>query len=337
MALSDITYENVLAAIKEHDEIGSEAFLTKYGFGKSKAYLIEHERSFYDSKAIVGVAHSFARPEIGPLDRAKFSGGKTAATKVLEALGFKIFVKDKPPPRNPNWTRDELILAVEFYKKHAPSIPGKTDSRLIETSHEIRAVAESLGLHGDETFRNPNGVYMKLMELRKYDPKYSGKGLGRSLRPIEQEVWDLSNNAIASTTKLIRAALVEIEHGDNARTIIADAWEPEIVDAAEGALVTRLHRYRERSRKIANDKKKQFLKSHGTLFCEACGFDFAKTYGERGNGFIECHHTIPVSTMEPGRKTKLSELALVCANCHRMIHSKRPWLQIEELRALLTP
>ncbi len=56
---------------------------------------------------------------------------------------------------------------------------------------------------------------------------------------------------------------------------------------------------------------------------------------ERCSGFIVCHHTVPVSTMEPGRKTKLSELALVCANCHRMIRLKRPWLEVEELKMLL--
>lgn len=335
MALSDITYENVLAAIKEHEEIGSEAFLAKYGFGKSTTYLLEYDGSLYDSKAIVGVAHSFAKPELGPLDRAKFSGGKSAATRVLETLGFKIVEKDKQSKQNPNWTRDELILSVEFYKRYAPSIPGKTDSRLIALSDEIRAVAESLGLHGDETFRNPNGVYMKLMELRKYDADYEGKGLGRKLRAIEQEVWNLSDSEIVSATRLIRAALLEIEHEDVAKTIVAEAWEPEIVDAAEGALVTRLHRYRERSRRITNAKKKQFIKRHGRLYCEACRFDFVETYGERGSGFIECHHIVPVSTMEPDRKTKLSELVLVCANCHRMIHSKRPWLEVEQLKALL--
>jgi 5-methylcytosine-specific restriction enzyme A len=69
------------------------------------------------------------------------------------------------------------------------------------------------------------------------------------------------------------------------------------------------------------------------LICEACEFDFELTYGERGRGFIEVHHGIPLHQLLPGAKTKLDDLHLLCANCHRMIHSRRPWLTLDELRA----
>lgn len=55
----------------------------------------------------------------------------------------------------------------------------------------------------------------------------------------------------------------------------------------------------------------------------------------RGEGFIECHHTIPVSELGPGQKTKLRDLVLLCSNCHRMVHSARPWLSVEELQECL--
>jgi len=60
-------------------------------------------------------------------------------------------------------------------------------------------------------------------------------------------------------------------------------------------------------------------------------------YGDHGDGFIECHHTKPVSELQVGEKTKLSDLALVCSNCHRMIHRKRPWLSVDGIRTLLSP
>ena len=71
------------------------------------------------------------------------------------------------------------------------------------------------------------------------------------------------------------------------------------------------------------------------MLCAACGFDFGTQYGERGRGFIECHHTKSLSTLAEGGKTHLKDLALVCANCHRMIHHGKRWLTVEELRAVL--
>ncbi len=71
------------------------------------------------------------------------------------------------------------------------------------------------------------------------------------------------------------------------------------------------------------------------LTCEACGFDFAATYGERGQGFIEVHHRKPVHTLAEAGATRLEDLAIVCANCHRMIHSARPWLNVDQVKLLL--
>ena len=82
-------------------------------------------------------------------------------------------------------------------------------------------------------------------------------------------------------------------------------------------------------------KKMVVLKHTGRLACEICGFTFGAAYGPRGVDFIECHHVTPLSEIEIGRKTRFDDLALVCANCHRMIHAKRPWLTIEQLREIV--
>jgi predicted HNH restriction endonuclease len=69
--------------------------------------------------------------------------------------------------------------------------------------------------------------------------------------------------------------------------------------------------------------------------CQICEFDFENIYGAIGRDFIEGHHTIPVSQMEDGHVTKPEEIALLCANCHRMVHKKRPWLTMNKLNSLL--
>ena len=117
---------------------------------------------------------------------------------------------------------------------------------------------------------------------------------------------------------------------------LKDGEESDEEEGEEGQILTRTHRYRERNTKLVARKKQHVLQEKGTLSCEVCGFDFSAAYGGRGDGFIECHHTKPVSEMKAGERTSTKDLSLVCANCHRMIHYKRPWFSIEELKSVLT-
>lgn len=104
----------------------------------------------------------------------------------------------------------------------------------------------------------------------------------------------------------------------------------------EGKIVERIHKSRERNFKLIETAKLNFKNKHGRLFCEICGFDFEKKYGAIGKSFIEAHHTIPVSEMQPNHITKIEDIALLCSNCHGMVHIRRPWLKMKELTDLIT-
>lgn len=103
----------------------------------------------------------------------------------------------------------------------------------------------------------------------------------------------------------------------------------------EGKIVERTHKARERNRQVISLAKEKFKKQNGRLFCQVCGFDFEKTYGLIGKDFVEGHHTIAVSDMTPEHRTKIEDIALLCSNCHRMVHKKRPWLTMKNLDELL--
>ena len=187
------------------------------------------------------------------------------------------------------------------------------------------------------TFRNANSAYMKLMNFRRLDPQYisGGKtGLSRGSK-ADEEVW-IEFGEDAARCRLVADAIIASLNDSE----IVSAWvEPDLDDgiqeAAEGRLLTRKHLARERNRQLVESKRKQAMKRNGRLVCEACDFNFAVLYGERGIGFIECHHTKPVATLAEGHKTHIDDLALVCANCHRIIHRSKPWLSIAELKALI--
>ncbi len=103
----------------------------------------------------------------------------------------------------------------------------------------------------------------------------------------------------------------------------------------EGKIVERTHKARERNSQVISLAKEKFKKHNGRLFCQVCGFDFEKVYGDIGKDFIEGHHTIAVSEMTPEHKTKVEDIAMLCANCHRMVHKKRPWLTMNDIDRLI--
>lgn len=239
-----------------------------------------------------------------------------------------------PKQRNPDWTRDELILALDLYQ-HDPNADQR-HPRVAELSALLNIMWAATGTAVAGTLRNPNGVSMKLANFQRWDPNFihNGRvGLTRGNR-LEKEVWaEYANSperlsAVAAAIKRTIAALPQL-----ASTASLDTLDE--VEAVEGAILTKLHRYRERDRKIVARKKASLADSQGRIRCEACSFDFSEYYGERGIGFAEVHHLQPLEAMLAGAKTRLLDLAVLCANCHRMIHARRPWLTIDELKAIL--
>jgi hypothetical protein len=111
--------------------------------------------------------------------------------------------------------------------------------------------------------------------------------------------------------------------------------EPDEISAMEGSASTRQHLRRERDPAIVAAKRRQVLSTTGNLACSVCDFDFHRFYGQRGAYFCEVHHLLRLSDTEGPVETKLDDLAVVCSNCHRMIHRKRPFLTLEQLKSHL--
>lgn len=100
---------------------------------------------------------------------------------------------------------------------------------------------------------------------------------------------------------------------------------------AEGTPRLVSHLRRERNRAIIEVKKAATLKAKGHLCCEVCGFDFSATYGALGEGFCEVHHLVPLSASTDSVTTTLDDLAILCSNCHRIIHRSDPMLSLSQL------
>lgn len=106
--------------------------------------------------------------------------------------------------------------------------------------------------------------------------------------------------------------------------VVDDPANPLPNEAFEGAetKAMRIHRYREqglREAKLADVLSKS---ADHRLCCEVpgCEFDFEVAYGTIGRGYAQVHHLVPLSAAQGVVRTRLDELAVVCANCHSMIH-----------------
>jgi 5-methylcytosine-specific restriction protein A len=231
-------------------------------------------------------------------------------------------------PSGPDWSRDELVLALDVYFRLAGAVPAPQRAEVGELSAILRSAPLHPASDRPDNFRSPASVVMKLMNFRSLDPSYGGMGLTAGSR-LDREVWA---ELAGDRQRLSRAAAAIRDLLAAGETVAAAVDDPLIQEAEEGALLTRRHLTRERSAKLVAAKKRDVLRREGELACEVCGFCFLTFYGAVGEEFIECHHRRPLSELAATGRTLLADLALVCANCHRMIHARRPWLTVEQLR-----
>lgn len=84
-----------------------------------------------------------------------------------------------------------------------------------------------------------------------------------------------------------------------------------------------------------NEKLVRRAKERDEYTCQVCGFRYPQKYGERGQGFAESHHLVPISRLTGEQEILLKDVITVCANCHRMLHHGGELLTPCELRTII--
>ena len=89
------------------------------------------------------------------------------------------------------------------------------------------------------------------------------------------------------------------------------------LEVVEGEVHKREAEFRSRNRSLILAKK---TNSDGC--CEVCDFNFSETYGLHDKDCLVAHHLVPIGKRKGPTKTALSDIALLCPNCHAMVHTK---------------
>ncbi len=169
---------------------------------------------------------------------------------------------------------------------------------------------------------------------------------GRDVSPFQTEDWPdtwnrvelharsapqvIEQDDLAQMRQLIGELVVPV-FGMVAALIGVEEPDVPVEGATEGtpyqSLVTRYER------KKVNREACIQLKG---LFCAACGFDFSAFYGPLGAGYVEVHHTTPVSQLGPEYRINVAtDLEPLCANCHAIVHRQDPPIPVHQIAELV--
>jgi 5-methylcytosine-specific restriction enzyme A len=233
-------------------------------------------------------------------------------------------------PHRIDWEWEEIVLACDLVAQNDWRQLDANDPRV----QELSGLLQRMSIHPLEarlpSFRNAAGVARKTYNIATVHPDYVGPPSNGN--KLDKEVLDEfldDYEQMHRFAQSLRQAAAEDEPG-NVSQLVGDEYE----SVMEGRYLLRLHRVWERKPALRERKIRSVLAHGGALACEACGFDFRQTYGDRGQGFIECHHVEPLHQTGE-RANSIRDLALLCSNCHRMIHRKPPWPTPAQLRDII--
>jgi len=231
---------------------------------------------------------------------------------------------------NPDWTREETILALDLYLECDKRVPAKSDPRVLELSRLLNSLPWPPHVKRNEKFRNPDGVTFKLHNLRSAE---FGHGLQNTSKQDREIITEFLGHpeAVRELSKDIRMAL---KQGIESEDLVA---VDDDIEFYEGRLLTALHKRRERDPRLRR-KLIAHRQKHGILRCEICSWPGCSVGPKYADAGFEVHHLKPLG-MGLTLATKLVDMSILCATCHRLVHRaisiEKRWLSIDECKSIL--
>lgn len=339
MIPNNISEENIFKALSWIDSHGvpREHISTKFS--------LVLEGKLYPTKYVITIANVFANgSQHSP---ALFSGGDET-NNFLKRYGFIIISQSNEsgfPVTASSWT---ILSSTVFVKEmdkssfthHGSGIPK--DFRIYFNVNSLRQGESKsiLLIHKGITYK----ARIEMDNLDSPRTRLFWKADFAELIRIEFPLWFSyyqNNNSKPQNSPQLRLEKI-IEH-DGAFSIdfvnpteIGLDIEGEIGEEQEPKAEGSIKYYYGKKYERKPENRRRAIELHGYI-CVICGFNFEEAYGKRGKGFVEIHHTKPLSTLDKEQIINpLTDLVPVCSNCHRMIHRRKDdILSIEELKRTL--
>lgn len=225
------------------------------------------------------------------------------------------------------WAREELILVLSLYFEHHNKVSAIPDSTIDEYSKICRAMHPT-NASKNPKFRSAKSIRARLYNFQSCDPSWierGHKGLQAGSAVNFKNIWDEFYKNPDEVVTLAGEIKDALKASPRYQTNTAND------SIFEGQRVLRIHQSRER--KPQRQKKiNSFITTHGYLFCECCG-----TTGERyeksiRESIFEVHHDIPLALASNQVETKIEDLLILCASCHKAIHGYEEVPSVDEMK-----
>lgn len=230
---------------------------------------------------------------------------------------------------NPNWTREELILALDLYFNLDQGQMHSRHPEVIRISNELRALGIHKNIPDLKKFRNPSGVSRRLGNFKTMDVGYKGEGLLNSGKLAKEVFNEFVNrrDKLKKEANIIRQLYLEPK---NDTSKIINRQEKQKTE-----FLFKYHKNKETDPIVVKVKRELVLEETKTLKCEVCGFDSRAFYGEIGNNLMEIHYHNDIKN-EPGLEScDMDEFIIVCSNCHKALDKYYGLLDVVDLKKLI--
>jgi hypothetical protein len=247
----------------------------------------------------------------------------------------------------PEPARSDLLHAVVFPLENKSFVMDQMDFDVIEDDGIIAVLSPlrvsilhtGFQVQLDDRLRAIAHDLEDIKALRDRSPELA-EAVAEHAAEVAKGVNSKSIRATADRLIAVKSDLFGLTNAGSAHALVAAEARPEVeaeaITGKEGRILTRLHVYKERDRKFAKQVRDHYRHANGgKLKCETCGIVPVDVYGDAGDRSIEAHHKVPIEELQPDSITPVTEMAMVCATCHRVIHSEKPCLTIEQVKALL--
>lgn len=229
------------------------------------------------------------------------------------------------------WTREELILVLDLYLNNRKTAYKLSADTLAKYSSYLKKI------HGKEVnessnFRSPSSVAIRLRNYASIDPywlKRGYKGLQNSQTADFRKIWTEFQEFPEDVREIaneIKRSLSDSSYISSHQKIVKNKST-----VIEGKRQLRIHYSRERKsqRKL---KLEAFKRTHGILFCEVCECYYKNYSDEVREKVFEVLHNVPLAIASSQVETKLDDLSVLYANCHRAIHGYKVVPTLDQMK-----